>query len=208
MAAAGSAWTDACNDCGVRFTHVVKSDGAPGSAGLSFRVRYHDAGGQYIAAAFFPHDPPAERVIQIDPSYFSTSFDKQGVLRHELGHVLGYRHEQARGVPGCLREGTQWQPLTPYDPKSVMHYFCGGAGSLRLELTDIDRAGHRKLYSSGETAGALGAGGFRLPVGKSRCHRPSVSGRRCTPSTQLGATFICRHFQRPANISSLRETSR
>ena len=62
---------------------------------LVFTVRHVDAGGQFIAAAFFPTYPPLRRRVLIDPSYFADdlSFDRVGVLRHELGHVLGFRHE-------------------------------------------------------------------------------------------------------------------
>jgi hypothetical protein len=118
---------------------------------LVFTVRYLDAGGQFIAAAFFPTYPPARRRVLIDPSYFRPDlpFDPVGVLRHELGHVLGFRHEHIRsGAPStCPEENTdEVVDLTAYDPKSVMHYFCGGVGSRDLRITDIDREGAQKLY--------------------------------------------------------------
>ena len=146
MKAATDEWEAVCGDCGIDFNHLEKFDANPTSAKANFTVRMLDAGGEFIAAAFFPHDPPARRTVDIDPSFYSTTFDKVGVLRHELGHVLGYRHEHIRGIPGCFREDKQWQPLTPYDPHSVMHYFCGGAGSLKLEISPTDRAGHHRLY--------------------------------------------------------------
>lgn len=141
-----------CSGCRIRFSHHQDLDRAPAIDRVNFVVRAFDAGGAYIAAAFFPHDAPVRRFLDVDPSFFSTSFNKVGVLRHELGHVLGYRHEHIRDVPGCYKERGFWQPLTPYGPKSVMHYFCGGAGSLELELTKTDRAGHRALYGTGPTA--------------------------------------------------------
>ena len=113
---------------------------------VTFIVRRYDSVSEYVAAAFFPNYAPARRYLNIDPSYFTTSFDRVGVLRHELGHVLGYRHEHIRGVAGCYQEDDQWRPLTQYDPRSVMHYFCGGAGNLQLTLTELDRSGHRTLY--------------------------------------------------------------
>ncbi len=135
-------WEQLCHACGVKFVVL----GSSPAATSHFTVRYFDAGGEFIAAAFFPHDPPARRSIDLDPSFYTTTFDRVGVLRHELGHVMGYRHEHIRNVPGCYREDNQWRPLTPYDPHSVMHYFCGGGGNLKLEFTDIDRAGHTNLY--------------------------------------------------------------
>jgi hypothetical protein len=116
-----------------------------------FVVRHIDAGGQFIAAAFFPTYPPKRRRVLIDPSYFADDlgFDPVGVLRHELGHVVGFRHEHIRsGAPAlCPQEDTtDTIDLTAYDPQSVMHYFCGGVGSRDLKITDVDRDGAQKLY--------------------------------------------------------------
>lgn len=145
-------WQSVCRECKIEFSYASELDGDPTLETLSFIVRLEDSGGSYIAAAFFPHDPPSRRVLSIDPSYFTTSFDRTGVLRHELGHVLGYRHEHIRGIAGCYREDGTWNPITPYDPKSVMHYFCGGGGSLNLEISPLDEEGHRKLYGLARTS--------------------------------------------------------
>ena len=114
-------------------------------------MRFLDVNGQFIASAFFPNDPPDRRRILIDPSYFDPQlgFDQVGVLRHELGHVLGFRHEHIRSgaPPDCPDEDvTGTLDLTQYDPKSVMHYFCGDLGSKTLEITDVDRIGAQRVY--------------------------------------------------------------
>jgi hypothetical protein len=147
MAKATGRWVGACPTCGVSFVHDAASDAAPSSATVNFIVRNFDAKGEYIAASFFPHDSPQRRFLNLDPTYYSTTFDQVGVLRHELGHVLGYRHEHIEGIPGCYNEASNWKPLTPYDNKSVMHYFCGGGGTATLDLTQIDIDGHRKAYA-------------------------------------------------------------
>jgi hypothetical protein len=158
MAAAGGDWQALCGPCAVEFKHAAEHDGITtmqqfgdlaGSDKLRFVVVYNDSGGNFIAAAFFPNDPWNRRIVQIDPSYYSPtlSFPGRGVLRHELGHVLGYRHEHIVGIPGCNREGNDWRPLTPYDPHSVMHYFCGGGGTMKMEFTDLDGRGHHRLYA-------------------------------------------------------------
>jgi hypothetical protein len=146
MKAATAAWEAACGGCGVDFVYKPEHDAAPSPAKTVFVVR-HNPNGPYIAAAFFPNYLPERRILNVTPSYFTTSFSRVGVMRHELGHTLGYRHEHIVGIPGCNREGNDWIPLTEYDPKSVMHYFCGGAGTMELELTDLDKTGHRKLYA-------------------------------------------------------------
>lgn len=148
MRLATAAWEAVC---GVQFEHVAALDSSASTrpAGVLFPVRYIGAGGAFIAAAFFPNDPPSRRRLLIDPSYFSTTFDHVGVLRHELGHVIGCRHEHIRSgaPPICPDEDTTGTiNLTDYDPQSVMHYFCGGVGSKRLEITQLDRIGVQQLY--------------------------------------------------------------
>jgi hypothetical protein len=140
-------WEGECPSCNIDFRHESQHDAAPSLGAVNFIVEFRDAGGAYIAKAFFPHDTGKRRTVVIDPSFFSTTFDRRGVLRHELGHVLGYRHEHIDGIPGCFAEQNNWLPLTKYDPHSVMHYFCGGGGSFKLEISGTDRAGHKKLYT-------------------------------------------------------------
>lgn len=149
-------WTEIC---GIEFAHDEQYDQHEDSStspneiapGMVFSIRYFDAHGQFIAAAFFPTYPPVRRRVLIDPSYFSRTlrFNKVGVLRHELGHVLGFRHEHIRsGAPAaCPDESTtDTIDLTAYDPQSVMHYYCGGVGSPDLALTELDRLGAEKVY--------------------------------------------------------------
>lgn len=138
--------------CGVDFQYLEELDAASNSsipAGAVFVVRGINANGSFIASAFFPNDPPDRRKVLVDPSYFTTSFDKVGVFRHELGHVLGFRHEHIRSEApaACPGESTDHTiNLTDYDPQSVMHYFCGGVGRPELEFTPIDQDGALQLY--------------------------------------------------------------
>ena len=141
-------WVQACPQCGLQMTHLAQYDAAPDPTKVTFVARYDKDETSFIAAAFFPADPLEDHVLVIAPEYFTTDFDRVGVFRHELGHVLGYRHEHIAGIPGCGVEDNNWKPLTPYDKSSVMHYFCGGAGSMTLALSPTDVAGHRGLYGA------------------------------------------------------------
>lgn len=139
--------------CGVQFEHIESLDNSPdlSPTGVIFTVREINAGGEFIASAFFPNDPPSRRRVLIDGSYFDTglTFNRVGVLRHELGHVLGFRHEHIRSgaPPACQGEPLGGDtPLTEYDPQSVMHYFCGGRGSAELAITELDKIGAQQVY--------------------------------------------------------------
>lgn len=137
--------------CGIDFKHLSELDDRPGTApeGALFVVREFDAQGEFIAAAFFPNDPKDRRQVLVDPSYYTTTFDPVGVFRHELGHVLGFRHEHIRSEapPDCPDEELfDTRNLGKYDPQSVMHYFCGEVGSSDLRITDLDRSGSQQVY--------------------------------------------------------------
>jgi hypothetical protein len=155
MTAATREWTKTCN---IKFNHDSKKDrSAPGlkpPAGVTFTVRKVVPGpgeDAPIASAFFPGDPLSERHLLVFPDYFTTTFDKVGVLRHELGHVLGFRHEHIRSEAPAACQG---EPLggaikaTAYDPRSVMHYFCGGRGTRELKISVLDRKGARLVYGT------------------------------------------------------------
>lgn len=148
MLAATKDWEETC---GIQFKHISALDKSNSikPEGVVFTVRGIQANGAFIASAFFPTYPKNRRKIRIDPSYFKTSFNKIGVLRHELGHVLGLRHEHIKnGAPAdCLDESQEnTKSLSKYDPKSVMHYFCGGVGSKQLSISQLDIKGSQKLY--------------------------------------------------------------
>jgi len=165
MAAASGEWVNTCADCGLKFVHTPQFDKVDDpltyvahlqSDDIRFVVIFSDVTGadpanSYIARAFFPGGPAHLQSIILDSTYFNQvgrPFTRVGVLRHELGHVLGYRHEHIRDEAGCWLEGGEWKPLTPYDGKSVMHYPCGAAAARGdLVLSDLDKVGHRKQYA-------------------------------------------------------------
>ena len=149
FAAAARDWERACSNCALTLREVPAAPNVrPGiaSAPPTLVLRYQPDQFDYLAIAFFANDPVFKRYVSVTPGFFTTSFDKIGILRHEIGHVLGYRHEHNRALTGCHFEDNRWVALTPYDPKSVMHYVCGGGGTRALQLSASDVAGHRQLY--------------------------------------------------------------
>lgn len=148
MRAAADAWVQACPTCGLSFTHRQDLDGAPDVNQVTFVVAYAPTAQDFIAMAFFPNDEQSLRYVWIAPSFFEVGapYPAVGVLRHELGHVLGYRHEHIGGIPGCNNETPDWKSVTSYDPRSVMHYFCGNGGVFDLNLSAKDKDGHAATY--------------------------------------------------------------
>ena len=106
----------------------------------------------FLARAFFPSSTRPSRNILVSTSSFS--FDQtaiNGFLRHELGHVLGFRREHISSQSsGRCKEDNSFHPLTSYDQYSVMHYpQCGGLNDIKnLVLTDLDREGVSLIYGS------------------------------------------------------------
>jgi hypothetical protein len=146
MAGAAADWEAIA---GVNFTHVPGNDLACSVAiGNTFAVR-GVSGQQFLARAFFPSNPWYLREVLIDGTSLTVGppYTLRGILRHELGHVLGFRHEHTRPESGKCFEDNNWRPLTAYDASSVMHYpQCNGANKGDLVFTALDRAGARALY--------------------------------------------------------------
>lgn len=147
MNTATSAWEAAGR---VNFVHVSAQDGSctARNSNVVFDVSPVNVGGQYLARAFFPNSGRRSRNVLIDNSSFSSGAPGlDGILRHELGHALGFRHEHTRPEAGACYEDNQWRALTPYDSGSVMHYpQCNGTNTWSLTLTSLDKQGAALLY--------------------------------------------------------------
>ncbi|HEV7782074.1 MAG TPA: hypothetical protein VGO58_12460 [Chitinophagaceae bacterium] len=156
MARAVSDWMGTCN---VKFEYVAIADTAkdPEMYGIDFTVESVKPGSSLkeIAISFYPDDPKPLRVLRVLPGYWTTDKNKVGLLRHEIGHILGFQHEQAAYIKLAPLECRQYYPeilKSPrrismnYDRYSVMHYFCGNAGTKDMYFSQTDSMGFVSVY--------------------------------------------------------------
>src|SRR5262249_43794986 len=141
MQAATSAWEAVAN---VKYAYSAAQDAncTANNQQVVFDVRPVNVNGQYLARAFFPNEPRADRNVLIDESAFGLNPHEKltltGILRHQLGHTLGFRHEHTRPEAGACFEDTKLGPGTNYDAFSVMHYpHCNGRGGWGLSFTSL-----------------------------------------------------------------------
>jgi serralysin len=147
MATATAAWEATAN---INFTHVTAQDSncTASNSNVTFDVRQTSTP-SYLARAFFPSNGRSSRNVLISTTAFGSirPYTLAGILRHELGHTLGFRHEHTRPEAGTCFEDNSWRALTTYDAASVMMYpQCNGSNRGDLVLTSRDKSGARALY--------------------------------------------------------------
>jgi hypothetical protein len=149
MNSATGAWESASGNT-VNFVHASAQDTSCNNRNnnVVFNIRQVSTS-QYLARAFFPSSSRRSREILVSSSSFGniSPWTLTGVLRHELGHTIGFRHEHTRPEAGTCFEDNNWRALTAYDSSSVMHYpQCNGTQTGDLVLTNLDKAGVAALY--------------------------------------------------------------
>ncbi|WP_375770199.1 M57 family metalloprotease [Archangium gephyra] len=147
MNSAAAAWEATAN---VNFIHSSTYDSSCSATqtAVLFDVR-QTTDTSFLARAFFPNSARSGRNVLISTSAFGSisPWTLAGVLRHELGHTLGFRHEHTRLTSTGCYEDSAWRGLTSYDSYSVMHYpQCNGSQTGDLVLTSMDKTGARALY--------------------------------------------------------------
>ncbi len=157
MAAATAEWEAVAY---VDYRHVPEQDAScvVGNPHVKFAVTNAPSDAPYIARAFFPYYADLDSAIrmsfpqlqELKSEYPEASL--RGILRHELGHTLGFRHEHIRPEnTSYCRETPSFRSITEYDRRSTMHYpWCDGEGDWSLQLTELDAVGAAFFYPNYE----------------------------------------------------------
>jgi len=133
--------------CGVKFykdnkNYLFSWEVAPEEMELDNQFKY------VVAKSFFPYDD--YRNVYIFKQNFDSYFNKKGALIHELGHTLGFRHEQIADPNNHTSERLgNAECLTPFDPDSIMYYpklLEDEKNSRHSTLSALDVLGARSVY--------------------------------------------------------------
>jgi hypothetical protein len=170
MAAAVRSWEDianvkfrydssqngSCNQSNGNVDFAVLPTTAFATAGCAAnKLFWASAGGCRIGGVNGVQGVLALQYSNIPGSGASSGWTAAGVARHELGHILGFRHEHpwAPGQGGCseapsdVPTDTTGRRLTDYDQLSVMHYHaCAGVSGADFNISALDGVGARKIY--------------------------------------------------------------
>lgn len=120
-----------------------------------------------MALCFLPSQPKEERILKINAQLFNyvtknAKWDAVGMLRHEVGHILGFGHEFVKldewknhvKITELQNEEIhqnrkELAPFVPEDKSSIMNYPSYG-GSVMFRFSETDKLLAKAYYGSPE----------------------------------------------------------
>lgn len=128
-------------DVGVRFERANDDEKAVFQLTYS---QYYRRDTRRLAHSFFPGDPPEEQLLYVyGPAFTQGNYHwLENIFCHELGHVLGLRHEFAETSREEQRHPSA--QLGENNALSVMNYF-NHPSMIRIQESDYD--GARRFYN-------------------------------------------------------------
>ena len=147
MQAAASSWSDRV---GVQYTYVPEENAScnADNPNVTFDVRPVTGAG-YAAVSFFPDAPRSARSLLVNtPAVGAGGVALEAILRHQLGHALGFQHEHLWLDPACTSEDSGLAvQIANYDIDSVMHLpTCRPSEQGGTMQTERDFAGATTIY--------------------------------------------------------------
>lgn len=146
---ATDAWEAGIN---IDFTDVTSTGG---SALMTIRpaTSYEEQQMQGVAAmAFFPYSSAKKEVAFFTGFFKMNMTQRMYVVKHEMGHTLGLRHEHIwRNNQQVEETDARAQLLTAHDTASIMYYDTKPGYTGNKDLSHLDKEGVKILYGAKNT---------------------------------------------------------
>lgn len=145
--------------CKISFSYLSQMDNAKPAHGIpqgvDFMLSYTNLlavdSPKLVASAFYKNQL-TPKILRVYPKYFTTKlFDGVGIFRHEIGHIMGFRHEHiSRDAPADCPDESLNNTTTEgkYDFNSVMHYPCGKFNNYQQVFSPNDTSTIRSKYGT------------------------------------------------------------
>lgn len=150
-----SAVKDWENTCNVKFNYKRERDNSlkkfSTPEDFNFIIQKDNSIDGY-AKAPFPDEIIENQQLLITDEYFTQNeYSHVGIMRHEIGHILGFLHEHIRREASSRCPKSDFKvglTLSEYDKYSVMHYLCdmGEGGERTLKITKQDSISSNCIY--------------------------------------------------------------
>jgi len=132
--------------CGVRFYKEEENPFFTFEVATK-KIEKHPNNSGAVALSFYPGQE--ERKIYIFKKFSTLKFNQVAALSHELGHMLGFRHEQFINNNNSNEETDNLVAITDYDNQSIMYcmkIWDDEKNNTKTFLSKLDIEGSQRVY--------------------------------------------------------------